>query len=100
MSRPGHERPALSDMELCAALDSIDDLTLARRCASGDAAAQRAFYERERLQVHRTLYRVMGGNSHMEDLIQETFIEAFGAIASFRGGSTLHTWIDTIAARV
>jgi RNA polymerase sigma-70 factor, ECF subfamily len=100
MSRPRAGRFALSNMVPCADLASLDDLTLAQRCAAGDAAAQRAFYERERLQVHRTLYRVMGSNSQMEDLIQETFIEAFAAVGSFRGASTLHTWIDTIAARV
>lgn len=78
----------------------LDDLALAERCAAGDEAAQRVFFERESGQVHRTLYRVLGSNRQMEDLIQETFIEAFAALGSFRGVSSLHTWIDTIAARV
>jgi RNA polymerase sigma-70 factor (ECF subfamily) len=81
-------------------LSSPDDLRLAERCAAGDPGAQRMFFERERAQVHRTLYRVLGSNRSMDDLIQETFIEAFAAIGAFRGESTLHTWIDTIAARV
>jgi RNA polymerase sigma-70 factor, ECF subfamily len=78
----------------------FDELELAQRCASGDRAAQRAFFEQTRAQVHRTLFRVLGSNRQVEDLIQETFIAAFGALASFRGESSLNTWIDTIAARV
>jgi RNA polymerase sigma-70 factor (ECF subfamily) len=81
-------------------LTQLDDQSLARRCAAGERAAQQAFFERERTQVHRTLYRVLGSNQNMEDLLQETFIEAFGSIHSFRGDSSLRTWIDTIAARV
>ena len=76
------------------------DVELAQRCAAGERAAQHAFFLQQRAQVHRTLYRVLGSNRQVEDLIQETFIAAFGALASFRGDSSLNTWIDTIAARV
>lgn len=62
--------------------------------------AQLELFERTRHQVHRTLYRVLGSNQQMEDLVQEAFIEAFRSIGSFRGESTLRTWVDTIAARV
>lgn len=80
--------------------ERAEELALAQRCAAGDRAAQRLFFEQLRLQVHRTLYRVLGTNRQVEDLIQETFIAAFGALASFRGESSLATWVDTIAARV
>jgi RNA polymerase sigma-70 factor (ECF subfamily) len=36
----------------------------------------------------------------MEDLIQETFVAAFRSIGSYRGESSLNTWVDTIATRV
>jgi RNA polymerase sigma-70 factor (ECF subfamily) len=75
-------------------------MELAQRCAAGERAAQRAFFEQQRVQVHRTLYRVLGSNRQVDDLIQETFIAAFGALGSFRGESSLNTWIDTIATRV
>jgi RNA polymerase sigma-70 factor (ECF subfamily) len=78
----------------------LDDVSLAQRCAAGELVAQHAFFERERHQVHRTLYRVLGSNRGVEDLIQETFIEAYRSIHSYRGDSSLHSWIDTIAARV
>lgn len=76
------------------------DLELARKCADGDRGAQRAFFQQQRAQVHRTLFRVLGSNRQMEDLIQETFVAAFRSLPSFQGESSLNTWIDTIAARV
>jgi RNA polymerase sigma-70 factor (ECF subfamily) len=36
----------------------------------------------------------------MDDLLQETFIEVFRSLPSFRGESRLSTWIDRIAVRV
>lgn len=75
------------------------EIELAQRCAAGDRAAQRTFFQQQRTRVHRTLYRILGSNRHVEDLIQDTFIATFGSLGSFRGGSTIGTWIDTIAAR-
>jgi RNA polymerase sigma factor (sigma-70 family) len=76
------------------------DVELARRCAAGERSAQHALFEQQRGHVHRTLFRVLGSNRHTEDLIQDTFIAVFASIASFRGESSLRTWIDTIAVRV
>jgi RNA polymerase sigma-70 factor (ECF subfamily) len=76
------------------------ELELARRCAAGDRAAQHALFQGQRAHVHRTLYRVIGSNRHMEDLLQETFVAAFRSIGSFRGESSLGTWLAAIAARV
>jgi RNA polymerase sigma-70 factor (ECF subfamily) len=76
------------------------ELELAQRCAAGDRGAQHAFFIQQRAQVHRTLFRVLGTNRQIEDLIQETFIAAFRSLGSFRGESSLNTWIDTVATRV
>jgi RNA polymerase sigma-70 factor (ECF subfamily) len=77
-----------------------EELALAQRCAAGDTLAQRALFERLRVSVHRTLFRILGSNRQIEDLVQDTFMEAFKAIGSFRGESSLSTWIGTIATRV
>jgi RNA polymerase sigma-70 factor (ECF subfamily) len=76
------------------------EIDLARRCAAGDRAAQSALFQQQRVAVHGTLFRVLGSNRDMEDLIQDTFIAVFASISSFRGESSLRTWIDTIAVRV
>jgi len=77
-----------------------DDLRLADRCMSGDESAQREFLRRESRRVHATLYRVLGSNSEIEDLMQEAFIEIFRSLHTFRGESSLSTWLDRITVRV
>jgi RNA polymerase sigma-70 factor, ECF subfamily len=77
-----------------------DDVDLARRCVSGDQAAHRELFQRERRRVHVILYRVLGSNAEVDDLLQEVFIEVFRSIPSFRGEAALGTWLDRIAVRV
>jgi len=77
-----------------------DDLALTRRCASGDTAAQRQLFREQRVRVHRTLYRILGSNREMEDLIQDVFIEVFRSLDRFRGEAKLSTWIARITSRV
>ena len=76
------------------------DLDLARRAASGDRAAQRELFVAQRVHVHHALFRILGSNREIEDLVQDAFIEIFRALPSFRGDSTLGRWCQTIAVRV
>jgi RNA polymerase sigma-70 factor (ECF subfamily) len=76
------------------------DRDLAERCARHDRAAQREVFLGQRDRVQRTLFRILGSNRDMEDLVQEAFLEVFRSIARFRGDSTLGTWCATIATRV
>jgi RNA polymerase sigma-70 factor (ECF subfamily) len=76
------------------------DLELARRAASGDRGAQRELFVEQRANVHRALFRILGSNREIEDMLQDAFIEIFRALHSFRGDSTLGRWCQTIAIRV
>ena len=76
------------------------DVELAKRCVSGDPSAQMEVFRRQRQRVHATLHRVLGSNADMDDLIQDTFIEIFRSLPTFRGDALLSTWIDRIAVRV
>jgi RNA polymerase sigma-70 factor (ECF subfamily) len=76
------------------------DLELARRAAAGDRVAQRELFLEQRANVHRALFRILGSNREIEDLLQDAFIEIFKALESFRGDSTLGRWCQTIAIRV
>ena len=75
------------------------DRDLAERCSRHDRAAQREVFLGQRDRVQRTLFRILGSNRDMEDLVQEAFLEIFRSIARFRGDSTLGTWCATIATR-
>ncbi len=75
------------------------DLALARRASGGDRAAQRDVFLAQRGSVHHTLFRILGSNRELEDLVQDAFVEIFRGLASFRGDSTLTRWCQTIATR-
>jgi len=81
---------------------AVDDTAtqLARRAGAGDRVAQRELFHALKPCLHATLYRVLGSNAQMEDLLQDTFIEVYRALPSYRGDAKLSTWADRIAVRV
>lgn len=76
------------------------DVELAKRASGGDRAAQRALFLAQREAVHRALYRILGSNRDIEDLLQDAFIEIFRSLPAFRGDSSLARWCQTIAVRI
>jgi RNA polymerase sigma-70 factor (ECF subfamily) len=77
-----------------------EDRSLVDRCIAGDRTAQRELFRRQSRRVHATLFRILGANLSMDDLIQDVFIEVFRSLATFRGDSSLATWIDRCTAHV
>ena len=77
-----------------------DDRALVERCLRGERPAERELFRRERGRVHGTLYRVLGSNRDMDDLMQEAFFAVFRSLKGFRGEARLSTWIDRIVVRV
>ena len=92
-------RPVLSSRPV-RLVRADEESELVARCLARDPAALRALFDRQRSRVHRLLYRVVGANTHMDDLIQDTFLEVFRSLPGFRGESSLGTWIDRCAVRV
>ena len=79
---------------------AVTDLDLAQRAANGDRPSQRALFVAQRIGVHRTLYRILGNNRDLEDLVQDAFLEIFRSLHSFRGDSSLARWCQIITTRV
>lgn len=73
---------------------------LVDRCLTGEPAATRELFRRHRGRVHASLYRVLGGNRDMDDLLQEAFLQVFQSLRGWRAEASLSTWIDRIAVRV
>jgi RNA polymerase sigma-70 factor (ECF subfamily) len=78
----------------------LDDVLLVDRCLGGEEEAARELFRKQRSRVHASLYRVLGSNRDMDDLLQDTFIQVFASLRGFRGEARLSTWIDRIAVRV
>jgi RNA polymerase sigma-70 factor, ECF subfamily len=78
----------------------LGEADLVRRCVAHEHAALRELFERERYRVHALLFRMIGSSAPLEDLAQEAFLEVFRSLPSFRGESSLSTWIDRCVVRV
>jgi RNA polymerase sigma-70 factor (ECF subfamily) len=82
------------------ALAYVEDVLLVDRCLTGEPAATRELFRRHRARVHACLYRVLGSNRDMDDLLQEAFIQVFQSLRGWRAEASLATWIDRVTVRV
>lgn len=78
----------------------VEDVLLVDRCLTGEPAATRELFRRHRQRVHACLYRVLGSNRDMDDLLQEAFLQVFQSLRSWRAEASLATWIDRVSVRV
>ena len=78
----------------------ITDILLVDRCKDGDGQATRELFRLYHKRVHATLYRILGRNQEIDDLMQESFIRVFRSLHTYRGEARLSTWIDRITVRV
>ena len=69
----------------------------AQLAAAGDMVAFEKIYRRYHHGVYSLCLRMMRDASQAEDLTQEVFIQLFRKIHTFRGDSSLSTWIHRLA---
>ena len=79
--------------------DDATDLALIARWKEGDQRAATALVERHAPSLAR-FAASLGERSDVEEIVQDTFVRAFGSIDSFRGDSSLRTWLFTIERRL
>jgi RNA polymerase sigma-70 factor (ECF subfamily) len=73
------------------------DVELARRCQDGDATAFEEVYRAHAGRLYSLLFRMAGSAQDAEDLLQDVFLHAYRKLGSFRGDSTLGTWLYRLA---
>jgi len=79
----------------------LDDAALVTAVRMGNPAIADAFCRRIWPHVDRTVRRLLGRNdSEREDITQLALIEVVRAVASYRGESSLDTWVSSVAAHV
>ncbi len=76
-----------------------DDRTLVARAAAGDERAFTALYRRHARYVAGVAYRLLGDESELDDVVQETFVDAHDALGDIRDGATVRGFLATIASR-
>jgi RNA polymerase sigma-70 factor (ECF subfamily) len=78
----------------------MDELTrLARAAGRGDAAALALLIQQTQADVWRLCAHLVDPAA-ADDLAQDTYLRAIGALKGFRGDAPVRTWLLTIARRV
>src|SRR4051812_38962267 len=81
-------------------LATLDERALVEACLSGAPGAFDLVVERHRRQVYQLCYRFVGNHEDASDLSQDVFLRAYRGLHSFRGQSSLATWLYRIGVNV
>lgn len=73
------------------------DETLATRAAGGDHSAFEEIVTRYQGRIYRLACRLTGNDVDALDVLQDTFLQVYRHLASFRGESRFGTWLYRIA---
>jgi RNA polymerase sigma-70 factor (ECF subfamily) len=76
------------------------DATLVQRTLRGETAAYNTLIQRYQRQVYGLVYRMIGNVEDANDLVQETFLRAYGALSTFRQDASFLTWLYKIASNL
>ena len=76
-----------------------DDAALIARAGAGDDRAFGLLYRRHARYVAGVAFRLFGDELDLDDVVQETFVDAHAALGSVRDPSTFRAFLATIAAR-
>jgi len=77
-----------------------NDADLVRQTLCGNTSAYNGLVMRYQRQVYNLAYRMLGNAEDAGDLVQDTFLRAYGALASFRQDASFLTWLYKIASNL
>ena len=70
--------------------------SLVEECKKGNRKAQFSLYNQYSRAMYNLAYRMTNNREDAEDILQETFVECFRNLSSFRFESTFGAWLKTI----
>ena len=92
-----HSLPA-ADASASGRFLTLEEQTLLAQARRGNKRALRDFYDAYQGQVRAHLYRLLGRDHEIDDVMQIVFARAFAALHTFKGNSTVSTWLYRITA--
>lgn len=99
-NRSPHESARMKGDTRTVTLVEPKDAELVRQTLCGNTAAYNALVQRYQRQVYNLAYRMLGNAEDAGDLVQDTFLRAYGALASFRQDASFLTWLYKIASNL
>jgi RNA polymerase sigma-70 factor, ECF subfamily len=76
-----------------------DDATLVAQARAGEEHAFATLYRRHARYVAGIVYRLLGNDSEVDDVMQEAFCDAAGALRGLQDPGEFRAWIARIAVR-
>jgi RNA polymerase sigma factor (sigma-70 family) len=77
--------------------DPLAEEVLVKQAKEGDLQAYDELIRRYQERIYATIYHMTANHEDANDLAQESFIKAYQALRSFKGGSSFYTWLYRIA---
>jgi RNA polymerase sigma-70 factor (ECF subfamily) len=77
-------------------LVTLDDVALVHLARQRNADAFRIIMQRNNQRLYRVARSVVQDDSEAEDVVQQAYVNAFSSLGSFRGDSSLPTWLTRI----
>jgi RNA polymerase sigma-70 factor (ECF subfamily) len=74
----------------------LDDRELVLLAKQGQPGAFRAIMTRNNRRLYRVARSIVRDEHEAEDVLQESYVRAFGAIGAFRNDAALSTWLTRI----
>jgi RNA polymerase sigma-70 factor (ECF subfamily) len=72
-------------------------MDLVARCRAGDVEAFETLYREHAARLYTLACRMAGSREDGEDLLQEIFLQAHRKLGSFKGDSSIGTWLYRLA---
>jgi RNA polymerase sigma-70 factor, ECF subfamily len=73
-----------------------DDGAHVQRALARDGSAFRAIMQKHNRRLYRIARTILRNDADAEDALQDAYVSAFANLASYRGESTLTTWLSRI----
>lgn len=88
----------MSAVPAAIAARSATDSELLGRIRAGDAVAMEVLMRRHNRTLYRTARAILRDDAEAEDAVQEAYVQAFKALATFREDARFSTWLVRIVA--
>ena len=95
----GPQRDASAPIFTVSRDGACDDVQLLRRIGQGDEDAMAAFYREHGRVVLSQVLLVVGERVLAEEIVQDTMLAVWRGAGSFRGESSVRSWVIAIARR-
>jgi RNA polymerase sigma-70 factor (ECF subfamily) len=80
-------------------LAALEPGEIVRRAQRDDADACTTLYVQHAAYVARVVHRLIGRDGDVDDIVQDTFVDAFDGIAALSEPSCIRAWLVAIAVR-